>query len=277
MAAFPGGAGGGATLGAIVPPDGYWPLVRDICDRHGVLLIADEVLTGFGRTGVWFAMERFQLEPDITAMAKGVTGGYFPLAIAAMRGADVKTVRRAHGDLNLRGTYSHHAVGAAAALAMMDYMEAHGLVPRAAGLGEMLAEYRFCGGDKLRAALRSTLCLRTGQAAFFAVEAAPGIGDVRGIGLQSTASAVLWAVELVAHRATKEPYPASMHLADRVCDRCMELGVLLYPGHGSADGVRGDHLIVAPRTSSPRINWTPSWRPCARRFWRSPLGPRRAR
>ena len=208
--------GGGATLGAIVPPDGYWPLVRDICDRHGVLLIADEVLTGFGRTGVWFAMERFQLEPDITAMAKGVTGGYFPLAIAAMRGADVKTVRRAHGDLNLRGTYSHHAVGAAAALATMDYMEAHDLVPRAAELGDML-------GDKLRAAL----------------EAAPGIGDVRGIGL-------LWAVELVADRATKEPYPAGMHFADRVCDRCMELGVLLYPGHGSADGVRGDHLMVAP-------------------------------
>jgi adenosylmethionine-8-amino-7-oxononanoate aminotransferase len=207
---------GGATLGAIVPPGGYWSLIREICDRHGVLLIADEVLTGFGRTGVWFAMERFGIEPDVMTMAKGATGGYFPLSITAVRGEDVETIRQVHGDLNHGGTFSHHAVGAAAALATMDYLETHDLVARAARLGEFL-------GQELEASLSDL----------------PAVGDVRGIGM-------MWAIEFVADQSTKQPYPPAFHFADRVCERCMDRGVLLYPGHGSVDGVRGDHLMVAP-------------------------------
>jgi adenosylmethionine-8-amino-7-oxononanoate aminotransferase len=207
---------GGATLGAVVPPKGYWPLVREICDRYGVLLIADEVLTGFGRTGTWFAMEQFGVQPDVICLAKGAAGGYFPLSITAVRGRDVETIRRAHGDFNHGGTFSHHAVGAAAALATMDYLEEHDLVARAAHVGESL-------GQVLRESLGDL----------------PGVGDVRGVGL-------MWAAEFVADRATKEPYPSEVHFADRVCARCLEAGVLLYPGHGCADGVRGDHLMVAP-------------------------------
>jgi hypothetical protein len=207
---------GGATLGAIVPPDRYWPLVREICDRYGVLLIADEVLTGFGRTGLWFAMGHFGVQPDVMTLAKGATGGYFPLSITAVRGRDVETIRQAHGDFNHGGTFSHHAVGAAAALATMDYLEEHDLVARAAAQGDHL-------GRALRTALAEV----------------PAVGDVRGMGM-------LWAVEFVADRGSKAPFPPEQHFADRVCARCMELGVLLYPGHGSVDGRRGDHLMVAP-------------------------------
>lgn len=207
---------GGATLGAIVPPDEYWPLVREICDRHGLMLIADEVMTGFGRTGLWFAMERYGVQPDVMTLAKGVAGGYFPLSVTAVRGCDVEAIRQVHGDFNHGGTFSHHAVGAAAALATLDYLEAHDLVAQAAARGTYL-------GAELRAALADV----------------PAAGDVRGIGL-------MWAVEFVADRRTKAPFPPELHFADRVCGRCMELGVLLYPGHGSVDGRRGDHLMVAP-------------------------------
>lgn len=216
VAAFIAEPVGGATLGAIVPPAGYWPLIRDICDRHGVLLIADEVLTGFGRTGAWFAVEQFGVAPDLMVMAKGAAGGYFPLSILAVRGADVETIRAAHGGFNHGGTFSHHAVGAAAALATLDYLEAHDLIARAAELGAAL-------GRKLHAALDDL----------------PAVGDVRGIGM-------VWAVEFVAGRQTREPFPAGAHFAGRVCARAMDLGVLFYPGHGGADGVRGDHLLIAP-------------------------------
>ncbi|MBN1659627.1 MAG: aspartate aminotransferase family protein [Anaerolineae bacterium] len=216
VAAFLAEPIGGATLGAIVPPPEYWSIVRDLCDRYDVLLIADEVLTGFGRTGTWFAMEHFGVEPDIMTLAKGAAGGYFPLSIAAVRGADVEAIRLAHGNFNHGGTFSHHAVGAAAALATMDYLKAHDLVARAAEMGGTL-----------------------GAALHGALEDVPAVGDVRGIGM-------MWAVEFVVDRETKEPYPKEARFVDRVCERCREQGVLLYPGHGSAGRGRGDHLMVAP-------------------------------
>ncbi|HSR32443.1 MAG TPA: aspartate aminotransferase family protein [Anaerolineae bacterium] len=216
VAAFIAEPVGGATLGAIVPPDGYWSLIREICDRYQVLLIADEVLTGFGRTGVWFAMERFGAQPDVMTLAKGATAGYYPLSITAVLGAHVEMIRQAHGDFNHGGTFSHHAVGAAAALATMDYLEGNDLISRAAQVGAYL-------GQRLVESLSDLT----------------SVGDVRGIGM-------MWAIEFVANRETKAPYPRDAHFADRVCAHCMEMGVLLYPGHGSADGMRGDHLMVAP-------------------------------
>jgi hypothetical protein len=161
-------------------------------------------------------MERFGAAPDILVLGKGATGGYFPLSITTVRAADVETLQADQGDFNHGGTFSHNAVGAAAALATLDYLETHDLVARAARLGETL-------GQALRSVLGSC----------------PGVGDVRGIGM-------LWAVELVADRQTKEPFPATRQFADQVSNRCMELGVLFYPGHGGADGSRGDHLMVAP-------------------------------
>jgi adenosylmethionine-8-amino-7-oxononanoate aminotransferase len=216
VAAFIAEPVSGATLGAVVPPAEYWPRVRAICDRHGVLLIADEVMTGFGRTGRWFGMEHWGVRPDVMTMGKGATGGYFPLAIMAVRAADVATVVRAHGDFNHGGTFSHHAVGAAAALATLDYLEAHDLLARAAAQGAAL-------GDTLRAKLGGLT----------------GVGDVRGLGM-------MWGVEFVADRATRAPFPPLANFSQRVSDLALERGVIVYPGHGGIDGVSGDHLMVAP-------------------------------
>jgi adenosylmethionine-8-amino-7-oxononanoate aminotransferase len=216
VAAFIAEPVGGATLGAVVPPEGYWPRVAEICDRYGVLLITDEVLTGFGRTGRWFGMEHFGVQPDVMAMGKGATGGYFPFSITAVCDTDVETIRQAHGDLTHGGTFSHHAVGVAAALATLRYLEEHDLVAAAAARGAYL-----------------------GRRLWEALEGLPCVGDVRGLGM-------MWGVEFVADRGTKAPFPPQERFSQQVCDLAFERGVILYPGSGSVDGVRGDHLMVAP-------------------------------
>jgi len=216
VAAFIAEPVGGATLGAVVPPQDYWPLVRQICDRYGLLLIADEVMTGFGRTGRWFGMGHFGVQPDVMTMGKGATGGYFPLSITAVREADVDTVRQAHGDFAHGGTFSHHAVGAAAALATLRYLEEHDLVAAASMRGAYL-------GRRLQEALEELPC----------------VGDVRGLGM-------MWGVEFVADRETKAPFPPQLHFSQHVCDLAFERGVIFYPGAGGVDGVAGDHLMVAP-------------------------------
>ena len=206
----------GATLGAVAPPEGYWPLVRQICDRYGVLLIADEVMAGFGRTGRWFAIEHFGVQPDVITMGKGVTGGYFPLSVTAVRGADVETIRQVHGDFVHGGTFSHHAVGAATGLAVLRYLQDNDLVTASAVKGKML-------GEKLGAALGELPC----------------VGDVRGIGL-------LWGVEFVADRATQAPFPPAARFARRVASVAFDNGLIVYPVAGCADGMAGDLVLVAP-------------------------------
>ncbi len=227
VAAFLAEPVGGATQGAVVPPPAYWPRVRQICDRHGVLLIADEVMTGFGRTGRWFAMEQWGVRPDVMTMGKGATGGYFPLSIMAVRGADVETVVQAHGDYNHGGTFSHHAVGVTAALATLDYLEAHDLVATAAARGAYLGQ---------------RLAERLGEL--------PCVGDVRGVGM-------MWGIEFVADRASKAPFPPAAGFGRRVCDRALERGLILYPGHGGVDGTAGDHLMIAPPfcIAEEEIDW----------------------
>ena len=207
---------GGATLGAVVPPVGYWQRIASICDRYGLLLIVDEVMTGYGRTGRWFGIEHFGAQPDIITMGKGVTGGYFPLSITAVRDSDVELIREAHEDFVHGSTYSHHAVGAAAAQATLDYLEQHNLVAASAKLGTYL-------GQQLRDKLSELPC----------------IGDVRGLGM-------LWGVEFVADRKSKAPFSPEEHFSRRVGDLAFERGVIFYPGSGCVDGVRGDHLLIAP-------------------------------
>lgn len=216
VAAFIAEPVGGATQGAVVPPSGYWPCIRQICDRYGLLLIADEVMTGFGRTGRWFAMEHFEVQPDAMTMGKGVTGGYLPFSVTAVRRADVEQLRRAHGDFSHGGTFSHHAVGAAVALANLRYLEQHDLVRAAATRGAYL-------GRRLKQVVGDLPC----------------VGDVRGLGL-------LWAVEFVADRRTQAPFPPGRRFGRRVCDRALDMGLIFYPGSGGIDGVHGDHLLVAP-------------------------------
>ncbi len=216
VAAFLAEPVAGATLGAVVPPDEYWPRLREICDRYGVLLIADEVMTGMGRTGRWFAVEQWDITPDIICLGKGVSGGYLPLSVTAARGDLVETLWEQLGDFNHGGTYSHQPVAAAAGLATIRYLEAHNLIERAREVGETL-------GRKLREAFGHH----------------PHVGDIRGQGM-------MWALELVADRETKEPFPPSAKLAGRIFDHAFTSGLIVYAMSGCADGVAGDHVMVAP-------------------------------
>jgi hypothetical protein len=207
----------GASLGAVVPPPEYWPLVREICDRYGLLLIDDEVMTGFGRAGRWFAIETWRVTPDVITMAKGAAGGYWPLSITAVKGEHVEVIRQGgRGDFAHGGTFSHHAVGAAAGLATLRYLQKHDLIAASAAKGERLKA-------KLQAALGDH----------------PHVGDIRGQGL-------MLGLEFVADRAAKEPFPAAVRLACRLGDTAFERGLIIYPGQGTADGVNGDHTLIAP-------------------------------
>jgi hypothetical protein len=206
----------GASLAAAAPPSEYWPLIRQICNHYGLLLIADEVMTGFGRAGYWFAVQAWEVEPDIITMAKGASGGYFPLSITAVKTADVQTIRAGHGDFVHGGTFSHHPIGAAVGLAVLRYLQEHNLIEAARVQGEKL-------GQKLRAAFGDH----------------PHIGDIRGQGL-------MWGLEFVADRASKEPFPAERGLAKKLGDAAFERGLIIYPSSGNVDGLRGDQVMIAP-------------------------------
>ncbi|MBI4785954.1 MAG: aspartate aminotransferase family protein [Chloroflexi bacterium] len=206
----------GATLGAVVPPPDYWTRIREICDRHGVLLIADEVMTGMGRAGYWCAIEQWGVTPDIICLGKGLSGGYLPLSAIAARGDLVELLWEEMGDFNHGGTFSHQPVAAAAGLATLDYIQAHDLVSRAQTVGAEL-------GIKLHAAL----------------DAHRHVGEVRGQGL-------MWAVELVADRNSRRPFPAAAHLASRVFECVFADGLIVYSMSGCVDGISGDHVMIAP-------------------------------
>lgn len=203
----------GATLGAVEPPEDYWPAVAEVCRRHGVLVIADEVMTGFGRTGRWFAIEHWGTRPDIVIAGKGAGSGYWPLGLC-IASSDVWATaapRFHHGF-----TYSHHPVGAAAGSAVIEVIRSGDLVERSAGMGA-----------ELRDGLRS----RLGDH--------PRVGDIRGRGL-------LVGVELVADRERRSPFPRSEAVTERVVGAAMEHGLILYPVTGCADGADGDGVLLGP-------------------------------
>ncbi|MEW5988896.1 MAG: aminotransferase class III-fold pyridoxal phosphate-dependent enzyme [Chloroflexota bacterium] len=206
----------GASLGAVAPPDDYWPRVAEICQEYGVLLIADEVLVGLGRTGRWWGIDHWRVQPDILVTSKGAAGGYFPLGFIAAQGQDVELIRQKLGDFNHGGTFSHHAVGAAAGLATLHILQNEKLVENSARLGVLL-------GEKLKAALGDH----------------PHVGDVRGRGL-------FWAIEWVEDKETKRPFPASRGLAWALCRRAFDLGLIVYYSQGCADGMNGDLTMVGP-------------------------------
>ena len=206
----------GASLGAAAPPDDYWPRIRAICDRYGVLLIADEVLVGLGRTGTWWALDHWGVTPDILITSKGTAGGYFPLGFIAAKGEDVELIRQKLGDFNHGGTFSHHAVGAAAGLATLHILQRENLIAISAAVGD-------CLGRLLREQLGDH----------------PNVGDIRGRGL-------FWGIELVKDRATKAPFPVADGLARRVWNRAFELGLVVYYSTGSADSKNGDVIMLGP-------------------------------
>ncbi|HLA15463.1 MAG TPA: aminotransferase class III-fold pyridoxal phosphate-dependent enzyme [Candidatus Limnocylindrales bacterium] len=215
VAAFVAEPISGATLAAAVPPDGYWEAIAEVCRRHGVLLIADEVMTGFGRTGRWFGLDHWSVRPDILVAAKGATSGYWPFGFAAASGRVHDTITAA-GPFVHGFTYSHHVVGAAVAAEVLRIIEAESLVEASATKGEVL-----------RAALEERLADH------------PNVGEIRGRGL-------LVGIELVAERESREPFPRAAKVTERVVAAAKERGVLLYSATGNADGTDGDQLLLGP-------------------------------
>jgi hypothetical protein len=205
----------GATLGAVAPPDDYWPRIADVCRRHGVLLVADEVMTGFGRTGRWFGLDHWGVRPDLLVAAKGAASGYWPFGFVAVSDEIHETVTAA-GGFTHGFTYSHAPAGAAAAREVLRIIDGEDLVQASAEKGARLV-------NLLRA--------RLGEHPF--------VGEIRGRGL-------LIGLELVADRTSRAPWPRSAGLAEEILRGARERGVLLYPGTGNANGVDGDVILLGP-------------------------------
>jgi adenosylmethionine-8-amino-7-oxononanoate aminotransferase len=205
----------GATLGAVPAVEGYWKRAREICSKHNVLLIADEVMTGVGRTGRNFAVDHFKVIPDMIVTGKGLSGGYTPLGAVIARGFIADAIANGRGFFEHGFTYSANPLSAAVGSAVLDYVALHGLVARAARTGKVL-------GKRLEALRRHRI-----------------VGDLRGLGM-------MWGVELVKDRKTREPFPPALKLSRRLYDACMEEGLIIYPGSGTREGQDGDHFIVAP-------------------------------
>ena len=206
---------GGSSTGANVPRDSYLQRVREICDRYDVLLIADEVLCGAGRTGTWTASQSFGVVPDIVTLGKGIAGGYAPVSAVLTRDAIIEPIARGSGALLHAQTFSHHAVTCSAAIATLEYLDRHALLERCAKIGAVFLQR-----------LQSLRGLR-------------GVGDVRGRGL-------LAGVEFVADVQTKEPFDRSIRLAERFTRIAQDEGLIVWPNVGHADGMRGDLAMLAP-------------------------------
>ena len=206
----------GATLGAAPPVPGYFKRVREICDRHGILLILDEVMCGMGRTGTLYACEQEGISPDLIAVAKGLGGGYAPIGALLVRETIYEALARGSGAFQHSHTYTGHALACAAALA----------VQRAIRRDQLLANVRAQG-----AYLTRRLGERFGNHPF--------VGDIRGRGL-------FRGVEIVADRATKAPFDPGLKLHARIKAEAMARGLMVYPTGGTSDGSRGDHVLLAP-------------------------------
>ena len=205
----------GATLGAAAAVVGYTARIAEICRKHGILLIADEVMSGMGRTGKPFASQHWGLEPDIILTGKGIASGYVPLGAVLVAPHVVEAYEKGTAAFMHGFTYQSHPVAMAAGNAVFDYLEAHKLFARVTPAGETLRN------------------------ALAALENHPHVGQVRGLGL-------LQGVEFVKHKSTREPFPKEEGIAEKICQAALEKNVLTYPTQGCVDGSRGDHVLLAP-------------------------------
>jgi adenosylmethionine-8-amino-7-oxononanoate aminotransferase len=206
----------GATLAAVEPPDGYWPAIAAVCARHGVLLIADEVMTGFGRTGRWFGLDHWGVRPDLLVAAKGATSGYWPFGFVAVSDQVYATITGAPAGFVHGFTYSHSPVAAAVASEVLAILERESLVEASATKGARL--------------------LALAQDAF---GGHPAVGEIRGRGL-------MVGIELVADRETRAPFPRAARVTEAVVAAARDRGILVYSGTGNANGVDGDMILLGP-------------------------------
>lgn len=212
----------GATLGCAPAPAGYFRAVREVCDRHGALLILDEVMCGLGRTGTLHAWEQEGIAPDIQTIAKGLGGGFQPIGALLIAGPILDAIRDGSGSFKHGHTYGAHPTACAAALEVQRVIQDEGLLVQVQAMGERL---------------RQGLEVRLGQH--------PHVGDIRGRGL-------FQAIELVADRDSKACFDPALQFNLRIREAALEAGVICYPGGGTADGLHGDHALLAPPyTASP--------------------------
>jgi adenosylmethionine-8-amino-7-oxononanoate aminotransferase len=221
----------GATLGAVVPPPGYLQSVAEICRRHGVLLIADEVMTGMGRTGRNFAVDHWDVAPDLLVTAKGLSSGYAPLGAVLVSKKVASAIADGSGAFLHGFTYNSHPISLAAGRAVLRFLQERKLVQTAD------SDRQSSTAATLRQALER-------------LRDAKPVGDVRGIGL-------LWAVEFVADKATKQPFASELNFAGRVAQAAVKRGLLVYPMQGCVDGALGDHVLIAPPAviTTDQIDW----------------------
>ena len=206
----------GATAGALTATPGYFKCVRELCDRYGILFVADEVMCGMGRTGSLFAVEQENVVPDIITIAKGLGGGYQPIGATLAHSRIVEAMRKGSGLFQHGHTYIGHPVAAAAALAVQKVIQRDGLLPAVREKGAYLSRL---------------LNERLGTH--------PHVGDIRGRGL-------FMGVELVTDRASKTPFDPALKLHARIKSQAMSNGLLVYPMGGTVDGRMGDHVLLAP-------------------------------
>lgn len=206
----------GATLGAVPPTPGYFRHIRKICDQHGILFIADEVMCGAGRTGSLFAIDQESVTPDIITMAKGLGAGYQPLGAMLCQKYIHDAIAEGSGFFQHGHTYHGHSLAAAAGVAVLREMDEKGLVEQVKQTGEYL---------------HSALGLEFGQN--------PYVGDIRGRGL-------FMGIEFVVDRRTKEPFDPNLNMAGKLKAAAMSEGLVCYPMQGTIDGARGDHVLLAP-------------------------------
>ena len=206
----------GATSGAVTAVPGYFRRIREVCDRHGVLFIADEVMCGMGRTGTLYAVEQEGVTPDLITIAKGLGGGYQPIGAVMAQQHIVQAMQQGSGFFQHGHTYLGHALACAASLAVQDVIRRDGLLERVRVMGAGLAQ-------RLQEALGDH----------------PHVGDIRGRGL-------FMGVELVRDRATKQTFDPDLALHARIKREAMARGLMVYPMGGTIDGRQGDHVLLAP-------------------------------
>ncbi|SFR45276.1 aspartate aminotransferase family protein [Litoreibacter janthinus] len=210
----------GASLGTQPAPAGYFKRIREICDQYGVLFIADEVMSGMGRTGTSFALEQEGIAADLTTMAKGLGAGYQPIAAVMAAQKVVDVIKAGSGKLWNGHTYMSHAIATAGALAVQQVIE-----------NESLLDNVIARGKQLEAGLRKAFAQH------------PHVGDIRGRGL-------FWTIEMVADRATKAPFDPADEIAPKIGAAAKVRGVMTYPSQGCIDGINGDHVLLAPSYTS---------------------------
>jgi adenosylmethionine-8-amino-7-oxononanoate aminotransferase len=206
----------GTSAAGVTPPPEYYPRIREICDTHDILFIADEVITGIGRTGKNFGIEHWGVVPDMITTAKALSSGYVPLAAVILHDKVHDAIAKGSGHMTQGFTYSGHPLCSAVGLAVLKYLKGHELVENAARIGRLLLQ-------RLDALKRF-----------------PIVGDVRGIGL-------LQGVEFVADQATKRPFPPEAGVTRRIVEAALAGGVMVVGGmSGMIDGVAGDHIQISP-------------------------------